>query len=207
MVRQATMNDLNNIAVVHTVCFPDSFSTALGARHKLLEHLYSEYIETNSELFLVAEDKNNEIVGFCMGYYCERNDYQKRFLRNNTTAIIGRMIYLLLSGNRTAWNKIISLFHREKNELIEKRYENIPNDKRGDLLSICVLPEYRGKRISQELIESYEKVLIQNGRVMCLLTVRNKNERGIGFYKKNGYSKYMYKGKDETTFYKMIGQR
>ena len=70
MVRQATMNDLNSIAVVHTLCFPDSFSTVFGARHKLLEQLYSEYIETNPELFLVAEDKDNEIVGFCMGYYC-----------------------------------------------------------------------------------------------------------------------------------------
>lgn len=57
-IRQATLDDLEQIAKVHFQCFPDSFSTYLGkGRHGyLLQKFYQEYLDDAPELFLVAED-------------------------------------------------------------------------------------------------------------------------------------------------------
>lgn len=64
MIRQATKKDLKAIANVHIKCFPDSFSSKLG--EILLTRFYNEYLSVVPELFLVAENDAQEIVGFCM---------------------------------------------------------------------------------------------------------------------------------------------
>ena len=42
----------------------------------LLRMYYLEYMIENPELFIVAED-DQEIVGCCMGYLCENNEFRK----------------------------------------------------------------------------------------------------------------------------------
>lgn len=63
-LRNANYQDLRQIVLVHEMCFPNNFSTQLG--NKLLCRLYKEYLDVNSDLFLVGVD-GNQIVGFCMG--------------------------------------------------------------------------------------------------------------------------------------------
>lgn len=201
MIREATEADLNRIAEVHIKCFPNSFSTSLGRSGHLLERLYSEYMADNPELFLVAEDDNKEIIGFCMGYYCEKNDYQIKFLKHNLFRICGRMFVLLVSFNSKAWKKIASFFTKPKCCIVDETVELTPLVKRGDLLSICVLPEYRGNGSAVELITKYHTILKEHNREICILTVENSNDRGIAFYKKNGYCPYKAIGNSETTFF------
>lgn len=51
MIRQATANDLDEIAKVHTKCFPYSFSTALCGGRGLLQAFYNEYLKDVPDLF------------------------------------------------------------------------------------------------------------------------------------------------------------
>lgn len=109
MIRQATFDDLPNIAKIHMECFPENFSTKLGKKRNgfLLSKFYEEYMLDAPELFLVAEEKNKKIIGFCMGYYGDRTQQKKRFLKNNFFRISFRMITLLIKGDKLAWKKLI----------------------------------------------------------------------------------------------------
>jgi len=73
---------------------------------------------------------------------------------------------------------------------------------RGDLLSICVLPEYRGHGAAQELLDCYIDMLRKNGRKLCLLTVEKSNSRGIHFYEKNGFVPYKEVGGNAMAYAK-----
>ena len=104
MIRQATANDLDEIARVHAKCFPNSFSTALCGGG-LLKAFYNEYLKDVPGLFFVAEDEQNGICGFCMGYFCEHNEYWKKFLKHNFFRVFFRCIKLALTGNKAFYKK------------------------------------------------------------------------------------------------------
>jgi ribosomal protein S18 acetylase RimI-like enzyme len=187
MIRQGTINDLSSISRVHTECFPDSFSTALGL--KLLEKFYYEYISEIPELFLVCENEEGEIAGFCMGYYMENDHYMKSFISHNRISIGITLLFRLVSMDKRAWKKLKK--GKEINWVISNhQYDDIPLDQRGDLLSICVLKKYRGNGYANELISEYQNVLKKYRRKICMLSVAIENSRGLYFYEKNGFEKY-----------------
>lgn len=78
MIRLATISDLKDIAKIHSICFPDSFLTQVSTIKiigcDLITLFYETFIKHNSELFLVAEDSQGGVVGFCMGYYMDQED-------------------------------------------------------------------------------------------------------------------------------------
>ena len=47
----------------------------------MLTSFYLEYMKDNPELFVVADDEERGIVGFCMGYYMDKDDQMQNFLR------------------------------------------------------------------------------------------------------------------------------
>ena len=214
MIREAKTSDLDAVSAVHIKCFPDSFSTALGAfkpkflgEGYLLSRFYSEYMKANPELFLVAENDSGEIVGFCMGYYCEKNDYIKRYFLNNKINIALRILTLLLRGNKQAWKKVAGVLKKgDPFETINYEIADIDECKKGDLLSICVLPEYRGSGIAQQLIEKYHAVLKKSGRQVCILTVATDNGRGIAFYERNGYIPFREAAGTARTYAKILNE-
>lgn len=188
MIRQATENDLKSIADVHTICFPDSFSTRIGKNN--LIRFYGEYMQDVPELFLVSEE-NGKITGFCMGYYCEKNDYMRSFVKNNKLRVAAKLASLLLKFDHLAWRKVKDVFKKEDSGTVtDASVINMSADRKGDLLSICVLPECRGNGTAKQLISSYEKVLREAGRDLCLLSVELQNGRGVHFYEKQGYMLY-----------------
>lgn len=150
IIRQATSEDLKQIADVHFRCFPDSFSTQLGKAQGgvLQQRFYKEYLDEAPELFLVAEDEtlasSISIVGFCMGYYLKKNDYMKNFLKHNRFTIILRVAVLLLIGNKAAWKKVLGRFKKSGGFSVVNNNITIDHENTSDLLSICVLQEYRG---------------------------------------------------------------
>lgn len=186
MVRQATLQDLKQIASIHRKCFPNSFSTKLG----YLEKFYSVYMNEAPELFLVGGD-NNTIEGFCMGYYLEKNGFMKKFLKQNMMPLSFKMLKLLLVGDLVAWRKIKSIFKRgESFQVINEIYSDIPPTEIGDLLSICVIPEARGNGLANELMLKYLNILECKNRKVCYLTVDVENERAINFYLKHSFEPY-----------------
>lgn len=67
-----------------------------------------------------------------------------------------------------------------------KDYEGIKTIRCG---TMCVDPEYRGKGISQKLMELHKKEGIERGCRQLFLEVIVGNDRAINFYKKFGYEK------------------
>lgn len=212
MIRQATLQDLESIARVHKICFPESYVTQLSKFKFLggdqLPLFYKEFLEDNPELFVVAEDPQNGIVGFCMGYYMDKDHQIPNFMHKNRLAIAWKTFLLLISGNRYTWRKLFSrLIHRPDVSdwtIVNDKYERYGNDQRGDLLSVCVLPEFRGKNYAQEMMEFYLKSMKASGRKLCLLSVKQDNSRAIAYYERNGFVLYRTRGTVGYTFIKVL---
>ena len=214
MIRQATLNDLPAIARVHCVCFPDSYSSQLSlfkssiGGGNLLEAFYMEYMKDNPELFVVAEDEESGIVGFCMGYYMDKDDQMQNFLHNNRLRILWKTFLLLLIGNKQAWNKIISRLKHKPDlsdwTIVNDKYESIKNEERGDLLSVCVLPEFRGKGYAQGMMNLYLLEMKKACRKLCLLSVKKDNERAKRYYERNGFELYRTRGNVGLTYIKLL---
>ena len=129
-IRTANKMDLKEITEVHEQCFPNSFSTQLGK--KLLEKFYYEYLSINPDLFLVGVDEN-KIVGFCMGYLCESNEFVKSFFGHNILSIACRCAYLLVTGNKLLIQKLKKRFDKtERFYTVDNEIDKIPINNRGD---------------------------------------------------------------------------
>lgn len=187
LIRKAEYSDLKQISKVHSICFPDSFSTALGISN--LMRFYELYIQKVGDYFLVAKNKSG-IVGFCMGYKLESNTFVREFVKFNKLRIFVRSIFLLLCLDKRIVKKILDFFFEKKHKelVVNREYIVIPYSECINILSICVLPEYRGSGLAKNLIIKFENQAKIANRKMVTLTVRQKNERGIAFYIKNGYT-------------------
>ena len=115
-------------------------STRIYGGGYLLTRYYQEYMSKAPELFFVAENESNDIVGFCMGYYMGENNFQNDFLKHNLIRILIRLLVLLVSGNKIAWRKLFSFFKKNESDVkvIRSELDDIPLTKKGDLLSIFV---------------------------------------------------------------------
>jgi len=67
-----------------------------------------------------------------------------------------------------------------------KNYESIKTMRCG---ALAIHPNYRGKKISQKLMELHEEEAVQQGCKQLFLEVIVGNDRAINFYKKLGYEK------------------
>ena len=201
MIRQANLDDLKQLVKVHIACFPDSFSTQLG--DKLLTKMYAEYIMESPELFLLAEEEGR-VIGFVMGYYYDSEDCLRRFRRKNQLCFVSKTLWLLLTGNKPAWKKFKTTVRPTTGfTTIDSTINQYKETEMADLLSICVLGEYRGNGTANKLIDEYEKVLSERKRKICTLTVADINGRGISFYKKHAYA-ICREAEGCKTYYKVL---
>ena len=214
MIRQATIHDLPAIAKVHSICFPDSYSSQLCKLKNvigggnLLVSFYREYLNDNPELFWVADDEDKGIVGFCMGYYMDKDDQMENFMKHNRFKVLWKTLLLMLSGNKQTWAKMLARFKHKPSQsdwtIVNARNEHILNDQRGDLLSVCVIPEGRGKGYAQSMMEAYLAAMKTHGRKLCLLSVKTGNLRARRYYERNGFDIYRTRGEDGLTYMKLL---
>lgn len=214
MIRLATYNDLEELTKVHKICFPDSYSSQLtdyksviGGGNLLLK-FYRKFLDKTPELFFVACDENSQIVGLCMGYYMDDDTHIAEFMQENRLGLIWKSTLKLLSGSQQVWKKISGTitckFHKTEWIIINHKYEHIPNNEIGDLLSVCVLPEYRGQGYAQQLMDAFLSAMNRKGRKLCLLSVRTDNTPARKFYERNGFEVYRTLGSDVLTYIKPL---
>ena len=55
------------------------------------------------------------------------------------------------------------------------------------MLSICVLPDYRGHGVSENMLHLFETLLRKEGVENYTLSVQKQNDRAIAFYRKHGF--------------------
>lgn len=210
MVRLATKKDLYKIAFVHRICFPDSFLTQLS-KVKLgmtdpIVSFYKQFLNTVPELFHIAEE-DGKVVGFCMGYYMDNDKQIQQYIYGNRFKILLRSTILLLLGNKKVWSKLRAYFQRNSSKsewiIVNHKYEQFGIDQRGDLLSVGVLPEYRGKRYAQNLMNNFLTVMKRNKKV-CLLSVETKNLPARKYYERNGFEIYRTRGDNGLTYIRKL---
>lgn len=212
MIRHADINDLASIAKVHSICFPDSllsqFFDAKSLTGGLIGSFYKTYLEDAPEIFFVATDMNNDVIGFCMGYYMDNSTQMKRFIKNNRLKIILKSMKLILKGNTIFWQKIKERIKHKPSikdwSIVNHTYENIGNDKIGDLLSVCLIPKFRGLGYAQQLMDRFLDSLSINGKKLCLLSVATDNKQAIKYYEKNNFELYRIRGNDGLTYMKLL---
>lgn len=214
MIRQATYHDLPAIARVHRVCFPDSYSSQLArfdsliGGGNLLEAFYSVYLKETPELFIVADDETHGVVGFCMGYFMDKDDQLQIFLHDNRIRVFWKTILLLIIGNKHTWKKIIARIKHKPSvndwTIVDDKYEFIPTKERGDLLSVCVLPEFRKKGYAQGMMIKFLSAMRGSNMKLCLLSVKSDNEIARYYYEKNGFEVYRTRGEEGITYMKLL---
>lgn len=183
MITNAKYDDLKEIAKVHIKCFPDYFLTKYG--EKLLSKYYGEYLEENDP-FVIAR-KDDEIVGFCMGHIGQ-SEARNAFLRKNFVGMACKTLKLMLSFDREVYSRIKSAIFPSKGDQPEKDKED-----EAYLLSLCVIEEMRGTGLSKQLVEAFEKQLLEKGCTEYALFAIEDNDRGIGFYEKMGFKQELRK--------------
>ena len=194
--RTANQEDTKEIAKTHIKCFENYFISSLG--NSLVEKYYLEFIKEN-DLFIVAVD-DNRIIGFCMGYIIDETKARSNFLHNNFGALFIKVFGQCIRLNRRTIKKVFGLV---SNKFVKKKSINKIEKHGGDLLSICVLKEYRGQGISTELVEQFERKLIEKGQKEYWLGVYKTNVNAIKFYDKMGL-KIETEDEDEYKFHKII---
>lgn len=182
IARYAKEADLEEITKVHMECFPDYFSTKLGK--SLLKDFYAQYLKKFPHLFVVASDEDaNKIVGLTNGYVIGQN-IRDGFVKNNFVRLMLKGVYLLVTFDKVAWGKVSKFFKKSNNANVNS---NKSKDGEGDLLSICVLPSYRGSGASYLMVEKFEEGLKELNINTYYLSVFLDNERARAFYEKCGF--------------------
>lgn len=197
----ATEQDAQDIATIHSKCFPDYFLTKLdGGKGKVLGKLYESSVGED-RILIVAKEKDN-IIGFVMGFILPNNNPREILVKKHFWLLVRRMLVLLLKFNKMAWNRV----GREIKRLFSKKQSYSPqveSMKKACLLSIGVLPEYRGKGVSVELIRMFEQACRDAGVEYYGLSALKENDRGNAFYRKMGL---LLKSQDdkECHYYKLL---
>ena len=188
--RNATLNDMDEVATVHVRTQPEYFTTTLGT--DLLSKFYTEFL-TEDSLFVVAiDDEKNKIVGFCMGNYYG-SKAEKRWEEKYRKEIIERLLLKCIQLNRLAISRVLrrvkSTFIKRKNKKTDVYFSH--------LLSLGVLSEYRGRHIASTLIDRFEYQCLHGsprivipGITSCTIGAYKWNTAGCGLYSYKGYTVY-----------------
>ena len=191
--RDAVESDMKTVARLHEACFQGTFIASLG--EELIADYYREFLQEGGPFVLAFEEEKP--VGLCMGYYAG-SGARNAFVSKNKGRLARRLLALCLSLNRVAIKKCFGYVFSRKKAAGDPRAE-------ADLLSICVLDEYRGKKVSRRLLEEFEQRVSAAGKKDVTLSVYKSNGRAIAFYKKMGYS-VCEKGTDEYKMYKSLSE-
>ena len=152
--RFAKIEDANQIADIHLQAFEDFFLTSLGLG--FLKLYYKSAINFKGATTICAINENNKIIGFSMGSIISTNFHKKLILSNKLGFFI-RVIIILFS-NPKALNRL-------KKNLQKKADPNDDGDY-AELLSIGVLPEFKGLGVGKGLLIEFERAVLNAGALL-----------------------------------------
>jgi ribosomal protein S18 acetylase RimI-like enzyme len=195
-IRPFDQHDLDGIVSVHQQNFPDSFLTRLGAY--FLKLYYSEYIDTPGNYGLVAVCDGIS-VGSLVGTAHPRTTYSQFYKKNWYLLAPTIGIRMLIDGKlrndvmnriphvRLAISSLLSRSDPKPPPVPINSQSTNRKSVPARLLSIGLLPEYRGREIASQLVEHYCAQLKNDGIDKVGLSVESTNLRAIAFYNKSGW--------------------
>jgi len=176
VIRIAREEDYSQLAFIHSEAFQGFFLTSLGIR--FLNTYYKAVLHYNTSIAVCAVDENGNILGFASGTI--------KALNYNRGLFCKKMFSFIFAAARAAIRNP-SVFYRLAKNL--DKSPKIDDDRNyAELLSIAILPHFKGSGIGKNLLEHFEnEVLKHGGKKLTLTTDYYNNDRVVSFYKKCGY--------------------
>lgn len=194
-IKESAYSDLEKVALCHKKSFPLSLSSALGVNY--LKKMFTWYLDVDKAFLFHIEEKDI-CIGYCGGIIKDgtlSTGSASGMMQHSFNAAIKAFIlrpYLVF--HREIRNKYVFFFKNflsrlgiKRNEISSGEREFKKNKPEVGLVVIGVLPEYRGKGVSSELMKYFEIKAKENNIFQLQLSVLKDNKRAIGAYEKNGW--------------------
>jgi ribosomal protein S18 acetylase RimI-like enzyme len=178
-VREAILEDIDDIVHVHLKSFPSFFLTSLG--EKFLAEYYNIYIQYNHIAFVVED--NGKIEGFVVGTNSSEEFY--RDFKSNIQPFLIPIITNIFNPKLVSkiFNRIYSILFKKRVNDVLKKYNDI-----NELTSIGVLPSDQKKGLGSILLGAYESYCLNEKiKGIYLTTDAANNDSVLNFYKKSGF--------------------
>lgn len=185
-IMQAQAPNVSGMAQCHTVAFPGRFMTEMGP-HWLCA-LYRFFIKHPGGICYIAVDSAGKVVGFAVG---GEPGIREQFLRSAMLCYPHIIFWKFLTKPLVRAVLLGELYKKLHLKRKENSSENAGTNKTlpkcGNLLSICVLSDYKGTGIANQLIEAFQKACAVEGYRRLMLSVLSGNSHAIAFYRKHGW--------------------
>jgi ribosomal protein S18 acetylase RimI-like enzyme len=150
--------------------------------------LYRFFIKHRGSICRIAIDANGKVVGLAVGGNPHIRD---EFL---STALLRypHLIFWKFLSKRLVRRVLLQELAgklRRKRTAAHSGDTKAPSAgiRSGNLLSICVLPDYKGTGVAGKLIESFQLACAAEGYERLTLSVLSENSRAVAFYEKHGW--------------------
>jgi len=185
-VTEAREVHIPGMALCHIKSFPRRFMTEMG--HNWLCTLYRFFIKHRGSICRVAVDADGKVIGLSIGGDPNIRD---EFLSSALFRYPHLLFWKFLSKRivRRVLLQELAGKLRRKRGAAHSGDTKAPSAavRSGNLLSICVLPDYKGTGVAGKLIESFQLACAAEGYERLTLSVLSENNRAVAFYKKHGW--------------------
>lgn len=170
---------ISGMAQCHIKSFPGRFMTEMG--HHWLCALYRFFIRHKESICRVAVDTDGKVVGLAVGGNPHIRD---EFLSTALFRYPHIIFWKFLSKRIVRRVLLQELIRKLKRKRVAA---TIPSNRirSGNLLSICIMPDYEGTGVAGKLIESFQIACKAEGYKRLTLSVDKENSRAVTFYKKH----------------------
>jgi len=193
-LHKSNRKDIEKIATCHILCFKNSLSAKLGKAYaaKTLEWFL---LKENRFLFHIS--KNNKVIGYCGGF-------TPQFIGDGSTS--GMLQFAMKEAVMGVIKKPWLLFHPELlhfyplisrnlykrifgvRQKTAKAERTVVADRKAGLVVIGVHPDYRGKKVFEQLMTAFEKEAEKRSIHNLYLSVKKNNSRAVNAYNKAGWT-------------------
>ncbi len=185
-VTEAREVHIPGMAQCHIKSFPGRFMTEMG--YHWLCALYLFFIKHRGSICRVAVEADGKIVGLAVGGDPHiRDEFLNSAMFRYPHLIFWKFISKRLV-RRVLLQELARKLHR-KRAAVHSGDAKAPSAhvRSGNLLSICVLPDYKGTGVAGKLIESFQLACKAEEYERLTLSVLSENSRAVAFYKKHGW--------------------
>ncbi len=183
---KADFTHVPGMAQCHIKSFPGRFMTEMG--YHWLCALYAFFIKHRGSICRVAVDADGKVIGLAVGGDSHIRD---KFLSSALFRYPHLLFWKFLSKRlvRRVLLQELTGKLRRKRSANHSGDTTAPSDmvRSGNLLSICVLPDYEGTGAAGRLIESFQLACKTEVYNRLTLSVLKQNSRAVAFYKKYGW--------------------